>query len=84
MELKQCPFCGGGAEISYYGNMVQDGIVGFYVECAECSSAGEPFDIEGQEPYTEANAKRLASMAWNRRKGLQSPVNRAETDGTND
>ena len=58
-ELKPCPFCGGGAEMSQ-GRF--DGKDTSYVMCKKCAARGEFFVVS---PKYASNEK--AVKAWNRR-----------------
>lgn len=62
-KLKPCPFCGSGAELSYYKRGADPAIAGYFVECGDCSAGGPSRDIESV--VTDAKAEAIA--AWNTR-----------------
>lgn len=67
IELKPCPFCGGGAEMGYYMRPSPPDIAGLFVECASCSAGGEGFDVQGEMPDRIEHTKSKAIAAWNTR-----------------
>jgi hypothetical protein len=74
VELKPCPFCGGGAKIKpgrvYYDDCVR-------VHCPECGCATKPVligrpqltvnGVDESTRYTEEQAANKVAEIWNRR-----------------
>lgn len=82
-ELKNCPFCGGAAELKH-----TPGSYGYYpgswgVVCSRCNIQTKSFVDETWEQgkghrSVSAEAKALAAAAWNRRNAHPSPIPAAE------
>lgn len=63
-ELKNCPFCGGAAEL-----VVFDGRYGpyIYAECELCGASSKRFRASKKDDVWESRAARQAAHFWNQR-----------------
>ena len=63
-ELKNCPFCGGEAEIK-----ATDGRYGIFVciACSICDAQAKRFKVRNDDEVLTGGAAKKAVLFWNRR-----------------
>lgn len=64
-ELKNCPFCGGKAELKR--SSLTCTFYDVYIDCFDCKSSSPRFSVDEYDDKTKIKAKEDAMKAWNTR-----------------